>query len=158
MAVRTEQVEQIAHKIWSNRTGRDCDRIEKQCGASQLGWLEWDALPEKVRDYMRDMAEEKVAYMQTLPPLSEIERYLISLFRELERLRPTHYGAISHGIAWDSDWERLILLINRGDAASLHPLNPGDLTSDPAVTAASLAGKVEPELDNPDINMISIKR
>jgi hypothetical protein len=162
MAERAERIEQYAHKIWENRTGRDCDEIEKQCGVSGIDWLKWSELPEGVKDHVRDLAEEQVAFMQTLPPPTEIEQYLTSLFRELERLRPTHFNAISHGIAWDREWDRLILLVNRGDVASLHPLNPGHLTGDAIATAAKLAAKVEAEINNPDsddnLDYISIKR
>lgn len=86
-----------------------------------------------------------------------VSGYLTTLFRELERLHPTA-SATSHGIAWDEEQERLVLLVNLGDCVYLHALTPGDLTSDPIATAAKLWAKAEPEIDKPDADIIGFKR
>jgi hypothetical protein len=162
VAEQAEQVEQFARKLWENRSSNFIERIEKECGYPKNTldsgpWgLEWDQLPDKAKDHLREMAAQEVAAMQTPP--SEVEQYLITMFRELERLRPVKYGATSHGIAWDNDWERLVLLVVLGDAAYLHPLYPGDLTRDPIATAANLWAKAEPEIDKPDANYVGYKR
>jgi hypothetical protein len=108
-------------------------------------------------DHVRDMAKNEIVLIQTTPQ-SEITKYLVTLFRELERLRPNICGAMSHGIAWDDKRERLVLLINLGDAVYAHRMLPDDLTSDPVVTAANLMAKVEPELTNKDADFITFKR
>jgi hypothetical protein len=93
-----------------------------------------------------------------MTPQSEVARYLIAMFRELESLRPTRYGATSHGIAWDDKRDRLVLLVNLGDFVYPYLLRPDDLTGDPVTTTASLMSKVEPELANKDADLIAFKR
>jgi hypothetical protein len=117
--------------------------------ATQLDGLKWGDVPENVKDHVRGLAEKEIILIQTIPR-TEVTKYLVTLFRELERLRPTICGAMSHGIAWDDKRESLVLLVNLGDFVYAHRLRPDDLTSDPIVTAASLMAKVEPELVNTD--------
>lgn len=61
MAERAERVEQYAQKLWSLRTVGDSWRYAEQCGyqKSELNWLEWGNLPERVGDYVRDEAERE---------------------------------------------------------------------------------------------------
>jgi len=119
--------------------------------------VEWDQLSEKVKDHLREMAAQEVAAMQTPP--SDVEPYLMTLLRELERLRTAAtWSTTSHGVVWDKLWGRLVLLVNIGDAVYLHPLLPGDLTGDPVATAAGLTAKVQPEIDKPDADIIGFKR
>jgi hypothetical protein len=108
-------------------------------------------------DHVRDMAKNEIVLIQTTPQ-SEITKYLVTLFRELERLRPNICGAMSHGIAWDDKRERLVLLINLGDAVCAHRMLPDDLASDLVVTAANLMAKVMPELSSQDADFITFKR
>jgi hypothetical protein len=155
--------EQLAQKFWEHRSYNFIWRIEKECGYPEsryptrsLADLGWDQLPEKVKDHLHEMAAKEVAAMQTPP--SEIEQYLITLFRELDRLRPAAtWSATSHGVVWDKLWERLLLLVNLGDCVYPHPLIPGDLTRDPIATAANLWAKVEPAINDPDIDLIGFK-
>jgi len=159
------QVEQFAQKLWENRSYAFIDKVEQACGYTKgelygesIGpWgLKWEQIPEKAKDYLREIATQEVAIRQKPP--TEIEQYLTTLFRELERLRPTNFGVTSHGVLWDEDWERLILSVNVGDAVYLHPLVPGDLTDDPLDTAASLVDKVKAEIDHPDADIVGFKR
>jgi hypothetical protein len=158
----TEQVEQYAQKLWKHRSYNFIWRIERECGYPEshrerhLADLEWSQLPDEVKDRLGDMATGEVAAIQT--PLTVVERYLIAMLRELERLRPTKFSAASHGIVWDDKWERLLLLVNLGDVVYPHPLHPGDLTSDPIATAANLWKKVKPEIEKPDHDAIGFKR
>lgn len=163
---QTEQVEQLAQRIWSEwLTLGDTMRIAERFGylknqfgyALQLDGLKWVDVPENVKDHIRDMAVKEITLIKTTPR-TEATSYLVTLFRELERLRPTKFGATSHGIAWDDVREHLVLLVNLGDAASVHRLLPDDLTADPVVTAASLIAKVTPELGNKDADLITFKR
>jgi|ERR1700676_2289693 len=91
------------------------------------------------------MAEKEIILIQTSRQ-TEVTKYLVNLFRELERLHPTKCGAMSHGIAWDDKRERLVLLLNLGDCVYAHRLLPDDLTSDPVVTATDLIAKAKPDL------------
>jgi hypothetical protein len=163
---QTEQVEQLAQRIWSEwLTLGDTMRIAEQFGypknqfgyATQLDGAKWDELPDNVMDHVRDMAKNEIVLIQTTPQ-SEITKYLVTLFRELERLRPNICGAMSHGIAWDDKRERLVLLINLGDAVCAHRMLPDDLASDLVVTAANLMAKVMPELSSQDADFITFKR
>ena len=163
---QTEQVEQLAQRIWSEwLTFGDIMRIAEQFGypknqfgyAAQLDGLKWGDLPENVKVHIRDMAEKEIALIRTTPQ-TEITKYLVTLFRELERLRPNICSAMSHGIAWDDKRERLVLLINLGDFVCVHRMLPDDLTSDPVLTAANLMAKVKPELTNKDAERIMFKR
>ena len=90
--------------------------------------------------------------------MTNASEYLTLLFRELERLHPTIGSAASHGIAWDCNEERLLLLFNVGDCVIPLALHPSDLTSDPIATAATLAGRGEAENRNPDVDLITFKR
>lgn len=162
----TEKVEQLAKRIWSEwLTLGELMRIAEQfgypknpCGyATQLDGLEWDDVPENVKKHIRDMAEKEIILIETTQQ-TEATKYLVTLFRELERLRPTIGGAMSHGIAWDDKRERLVLLVNVGDCVHAHRLRPDDLTDDPVVTAAGLMARVEPELGNGDADLITFKR
>jgi hypothetical protein len=125
--------------------------------ATQLNYLPWDDVPERAKDQVRGMAEKEIVLVQTIQPTAATQ-YLITLFRELERLRPALCTALSHGIAWDNKKECLTLLVNLGDCVYAHRLRSDDLTSDPAVTAANLMAKVEPELANNDADLITFKR
>jgi hypothetical protein len=162
MAEQAEKVERLAQKYWKHRSYNFIWRIEGENGYPESGReryladLDWDQLPEKVKKHLREMAAKEVVAMQ-VPP-SEIEQYLIAVLRELKRLRHSFCGATSHGIAWDDRWERLVLLVVLGDCIYPHPLHPGDLTNDPIATAASLAAKVEPEIEKPDHDVIGYKR
>lgn len=109
MPEQTEQVEQLAQRIWSEwLTLGDILRIARQFGdpknqldfAAQLGGLNWGDLTENVKDHIREMAEKEIVLIRTTPQ-TEVTRYLVTLFRELERLHPNVCGALSHGIAWD---------------------------------------------------------
>ena len=162
----TEQVEQLAQRIWSEwLTLGDTMRIAEQFGypknqygyAAQLNGLEWSVVPENVKDQVRGMAEKEIILIQTTPQ-TEATSYLVALFREPERLRPSICGAMSPGIAWVYKKECLVLLVNCGDCVYAHRLRPDDLTSDPVVAAANLMAKVEPELVNPDADLITFKR
>jgi len=166
MPVQAEKVEQLAKRIWSGwLTRRDVMRIAEQFGypknefghACQLDGLEWGDLPANVKDHVRDMAEKEITLIETVQQ-TEITKYLVTLFRELEQLRPTICGAMSHGIAWDDTRERLALLVNTGDFVCAIRLRPDDLTGDPIATAASLMAKAKPELANPDADTIRFKR
>jgi hypothetical protein len=161
-----EQVEQLAQRIWSEWLNLgDTMRIAEQFGypknqygyATQLDGLKWGDVPENVKDHVRGMAEKEIILIQTTPR-TEVTKYLVTLFRELERLRPTICSAMSHGIAWDDKRESLIMLVNLGDFVYAHRLRPDDLSGDPVVTAASLMAKVGPELVNPDADLITFKR
>ena len=161
-----EKVEQLAKRIWSEwLTLGDTMRIAEQFGypknpygyAPQLDGLEWGEVPENVKKHIRDMAEKEIILIETTPQ-TEATKYLVTLFRELERLHPTKCGAMSHGIAWDDKRERLALLVNLGDCVYAHRLRPDDLTDDPVVTAAGLMAKVEPQLANDDADLITFKR
>jgi hypothetical protein len=163
VAEQTEEVEQYARKLWKHRSYNFLWQVEDACGYPRSRYpnrslvdLEWEQLPDGVKDHVREMAAKEVAAMQG--PASEIEQYLITMLRELERLHPTRLSAASHGIVWDDKWERLLLLVNLGDVVYPHPLHPGDLTSDPIATAASLWEKVKPELQKPDHDSIGFKR
>lgn len=165
MPEQTENVEQLAKRIWSERlTLGDTMRIVEQFGypknqygyATQLDGLEWDDVPENVRDNVRDMAKKEMVLIETTQQ-TEATKYLVTLFRELERLHPTACGATSHGIAWDDKRECLVLLVNLGDFVYAHRLHPDDLTGDPVVTAASLMAKVEPELANQDADLTHLQ-
>ena len=125
--------------------------------ATQLDGLEWGDVPENVKNHIRDMAEKEIILIKTTQQ-TEATKYLVTLFRELERLHPTICGAMSHGIAWDDKRERLALLVNLGDCVYAHRLRPDDLTDDPVVTAAGLIAKVEPELAGNDAGLITFKR
>jgi hypothetical protein len=147
-------VEKLAKRIWSEwLTLGDTMRIAEQFGypknqlgyATQLDGLQWSDVPEKVKDHVRDLAEKEIILIQTKQP-TEISKYLVSLLRELERLRPTPCGAMSHGIAWDDKRERLVLLVNLGDVVYAHRLQPDDLADDPRLTAERLFARVAPEL------------
>src|SRR5579871_4700968 len=166
MTEHTEQVEQLAHRIWSEwLTLRDTMRIAEQFGlprnehgyATYLDGMEWSDLPKNVKDHVREMAEKEIILIQTVPQ-TEVTKYLLILFRELERLRPTICGAMSHCIAWDHKKECLYLLLNRGDCVSAHRLRPDDLTSDAAAAAAQIMTRVVPELASDDEDLITFKR
>lgn len=159
---QTQQVEQLAQRIWSEwLTLGDTMRIAERFGypkntygyAIQLDGVTWGDLPENVKDHIRDMAEREIILIQTTPQ-TEVTAYLMTLFRELERLHPNKFGATSHGIAWDDKRESLVLLVNLGDFVYAHRLRPDDLTSDPVATAATLMARVEPELANKDADLI----
>lgn len=156
----SKQVEELSRKIWSKCNCKEVRRIAAQCDCPdpELDRKKWDELPEMVGDHVRTMAAQAILTAKNQPPETDQAQYLISLFRELEHLKPTSLSVASHGIVWDADWERLVLLINVGDAVYLHPLNPGDLTGDPISTAASLAAKVAEELAKDDSEMILFKR
>ena len=162
----TEQVEQLAQRIWSEwLTLGDTMWIAEQFGypknqygyATQLNGLEWGVVPENVKDHVRGMAEKEIILIQTTPR-TEVTKYLVTLFRELERLRPTICGAMSHGIAWDDKRESLVLLVNLGDFVYAHRLRPDDLTNDPVATAAKIMAKVAPKLFSDDADLITFKR
>ena len=111
---QTEQVEQLAQRIWSEwLTLGDTMRIAERFGypknqygyAFQLDCVTWGDLPENLKDHIRDMAEKEIILIQTTPQ-TEVTAYLTALFRELERLHPNIFGATSHGIAWDAIRER----------------------------------------------------
>jgi hypothetical protein len=162
----TELVEQLARRIWSEwLTLGDRMRIAEQFGypknqygyATRLNGVEWGVVPENVKDHVRGMAEKEIILIQTTPQ-TEATKYLVALFRELERLRPSICGAMSHGIAWDDKKECLVLLVNCGDCVYAHRLRPNELISDPVATAANLMAKVEPELANDDADLITFKR
>lgn len=166
MPDQKEQIERLAERIWTEWLNlRDMWRIAEQFGypkdeygwATQLDGLKWSELPENVKNHVRDMAEEEIVLIETTPQ-TEVTRYLITLFRELERLRPTICGAMSHGIAWDDKRERLALLVNLGDFVYAHRLRPDDLATDPVATAAKIMAKVEPELSSRDGDFIAFKR
>jgi len=162
---RDEKVEQLAKRTWEWRAVGDTMRIAKQFGypknqhgrATQLDGLEWGDVPENVKDHIREMAEKEIILIETTQQ-TEATRYLVTLFRELERLHPTVCGAMSHAIAWDDKRERLVLLLNLGDVVYASRLRPDDLTDDPVATAASLMAQVKPELANRDADLISFKR
>ena len=166
MPEQTEQIEQLAQRIWSEwLTVGDIMRIAELFGypknqfgyAAQFDGAKWSDLPENVKDHIRGMAAKEILLIQTTPQ-TEITRYLVTLFRELDRLRPNVCGALSHGIAWDDKRERLVLLINVGDFVSVHRMLPDELTSDPVLTAANLMAKVKPELSSNDADLITFKR
>jgi hypothetical protein len=125
--------------------------------AAQLDGLKWGDVPENVKDHVREFAEKEINLIRATPR-SEATKYLVTLFRELERLRPTVCGAMFHGIAWDDRRECLTLLVNLGDFVYAYRLRPDDLTSDPVATAESLISRVETELRNNDENLITFKR
>ena len=69
MAEQTEQVEQLAQRIWSEwLTLGDIVRIAEQFGypknqfgyAAQLDGVKWGDLPENVKDHIREMAEKEI--------------------------------------------------------------------------------------------------
>ncbi len=166
MTEQPEQVEQLAQRIWSEwLTLGDNMRIAEHFGypknqfgyAAQLDGLKWGDLPDNVKDHVREIAEKEIVLIRTTPQ-TEITKYLVTLFRELERLRPTICGAMSHGIAWDDKRESLVLLVNLGDFVYAHRLRPDDLTNDPIATAANLMAKVAPELSSDDADLIMFKR
>lgn len=163
---QTEQVEQLAQRIWSQwLTVGDTIRIAERLGysknqfgfAARLDGLKWKGLPDKLKEHIRGMAEEELKLIQGTQQ-TEVTRYLVTLFRELERLHPNVCGAMSHGIAWDHKRERLVLLVNLGDCVHVHRLRPDDLIKDPVATASNLMAKVKPELSSNDTELIIFKR
>jgi hypothetical protein len=161
---RTEQIEQYAQKLWEHRSYNFIEKVEKACGYpegelnEEGSWGKgWDELPDKAKDHLRETAAQEVEAMSV--PQSQIERYLTTMLRELDRLRPAaSYGVAAHGLLWDKTWERLLLVLNVGDAVSLYPLRHGDLTIDPIATAMSLADKTALGVDDPDADFVMFKR
>jgi hypothetical protein len=165
MAERTVPVEQLAEHIWLEwLNGHETMKIAKDFGYSPnpygyytaLDEVEWGDLPDNVKDHIRDMAEKEYA-IQITPP-TEAAQYLITLFRELDRLRPAAgWSVASHGIIWDKKREKLTLLVNVGDAVSLYRLRPDELTNDPVATAASIITKAEDCVHDPDADIVMFK-
>ena len=163
---RTEQIEQYAQKLWEHRSYNFIKKVEKVCGypegeldpPSVGSWgLEWGQLPGNIKDHLREMAAQEVEAMSA--PQSQIEHYLTTMLRELDRLRPAAaYGVAAHGLLWDKTWGRLLLVLNVGDCVSLYPLRNGDLTIDPNATAVSLADKTALGVDDPDADFVMFKR
>jgi hypothetical protein len=82
----------------------------------------------------------------------------MTLFRELDRLRPACTSSVSsHGIIWDKKLEKLLLFVNRGDSASLHRLRPDELTNDPIATAVNIIAKAENHYDDPEADEYGFK-
>jgi hypothetical protein len=149
------QVEEFAQRIWGRwLNGGDTGRLAKQFGYSPneygyyvaLDEVDWKDLADNVKDHIRDMAKEEILLTETVPQ-TETVKYLNAMFRELERLWPVTYAATSHGIAWDYNRERLVLLVVLGDCVFPYFVRPDDLTNDPIVTAAHLAATVRARLD-----------
>jgi hypothetical protein len=86
-----------------------------------------------------------------------VTEYLTTLFHELERLHPTS-SATSHGIAWDDDEEKLVLLFNLGDVVLPYSLSPSDLSSDPTSAAVDLQRRARAEALKPNAALITYKR
>jgi len=90
--------------------------------------------------------------MQTLPPPNEVEQYLMTLFRELERLWPTKSYDASHGMLGEKETQGLVPIFNVGDVHFMCPVKPGDLSDDPVATAARLVAYGKAELQGPNGN------
>lgn len=159
MAERTAMIEQFAERIWlKSLYANEIVKITEEFGFSPPNpfcsnqapdEVEWGDLPDNVKECIRNLAEREHA-IQTTPP-TEAAQYLMTLFRELDRLRPADTWSVSsHGIIWDKKLEKLLLFVNRGDSASLHRLRPDELTNDPIATAANIISKAEYDYDDPE--------
>jgi hypothetical protein len=161
-----DQVEHMAERIWSEwLTYGDTMRIAKEFGypPNQYGHytalrdVEWKDLAENIKAYVRDMARQEISVAETPP--TEAAQYLIALFSELDRLRPAaSWSVSSHGILWDKKREKLVLLLNFGDAVSLHRLRPDDLTGDPVAAAANILSNINPDINAPEADVVMFKR
>jgi hypothetical protein len=59
----TEQIEQRAQEIWGWRLiPTDVAKLAHKYGFTkeEIIWLDWDGLPEKIRDHIREMAEAEI--------------------------------------------------------------------------------------------------
>jgi hypothetical protein len=59
----TDQIEQRARAMWSSRSIQaDIAKIAHKYGFSkgEIIWLDWDVLPETIRDHVRDIARKEV--------------------------------------------------------------------------------------------------